>query len=207
MTTKQQHATARQARLEARRHEQQRQQQRRRAWRGVAIVAALAVLALIALALWQARPTTTESKTSQAAPTFTLPTTAGTKASLSDYRGKAVILYFNEGAGCGSCTQQMAAIEKDANFARSGIVVLPIVMNTAAQIRPDMDRFGIKTPYLLDDGKVSKAYGTLDTGMHKGLPGHGFVLIDKDGVQRWQGSYPSMWLDPSTLLKEATSRL
>jgi hypothetical protein len=85
--------------------------------------------------------------------------------------------------------------------------VLPIVMNTAAQIRPDLDKFGVKAPYLLDDGAVSKAYGTLGKGMHAGLPGHGFVLIDADGVQRWQGDYPSMWLDPATLLSEVESRL
>lgn len=56
---------------------------------------------------------------------------------------------------------------------------------------------------LLDDGTVSKAYNTLGKGMHAGLHGHGFVLIDAAGVQRWQGDYPSMWLDPATLLQTA----
>jgi hypothetical protein len=101
----------------------------------------------------------------------------------------------------------MAEIEKNPGFAEAGIVVLPIVMNTAAQIQPDLDTFGVSTPYLLDDGTVSQAYGTLGKGMHAGLPGHGFVLVDADGVQRWQGEYPSMWLDPDDLLREATSRL
>lgn len=36
---------------------------------------------------------------------------------------------------------------------------------------------------------------------------HGFVLIDPAGAQLWQGEYPSMWLDPDNLLREATSRL
>ena len=101
----------------------------------------------------------------------------------------------------------MAEIEKNRGFADAGIVVLPIVMNTAAQIQVDLDAFGVSTPYLLDDGTVSQAYGTLGKGMHAGLPGHGFVLVDADGVQRWQGNYPSMWLDPDDLLREATSRL
>lgn len=47
--------------------------------------------------------------------------------------------------------------------------MLPIVMNT---------------PFLLDDGTVSEAYGTLGKGMHAGLPGHSFVLIDKHGQQQ-----------------------
>lgn len=204
MTTRQHDTSARQARLNA---VQQEQRKRRLTRRALVLAATIAVLGLMAFGLWQARPTTTEGATTKIAPAFTLPTTAGTNVSLLDYRGNPVILYFNEGAGCGSCTQQMAAIEKDADFAKSGIVVLPIVMNTAAQIQPDMDRFGVKTPYLLDDGTVSKAYDTLDKGMHKGLPGHGFVLIDKDGNQRWQGNYPSMWVEPATLLSEATSRL
>jgi len=141
------------------------------------------------------------------APDFTLPTTEGGTVTLSDLRGSPVVLYFNEGAGCGSCTVQMAEIEKNPGFADAGITVLPIVMNTAEQILPDLERYGATTPYLLDDGTVSAAYGTIGTGMHEGLPGHGFVLIDADGVQRWQGNYPSMWLDPADLLDEITSRL
>lgn len=62
-------------------------------------------------------------------------------------------------------------------------------------------------PDLLDDGTVSKAYGTLGEGMHANLPGHSFVLIDAAGVQRWYGEYPSMWLDPSTLISEVSTRL
>ena len=38
---------------------------------------------------------------------------------------------------------------------------------------------------LLDDGTVSRTHGALGSGMHAGLPGHGFVLIDEAGEQRW----------------------
>ena len=204
MTTRQQarrqeHLAQVRLQEERRTHSQQR---RRLLGLGVLLV----LVAVVAFGLWQARPTTSEAS-GAAAPGFTLPSTAGASVSLADHRGSPVILYFNEGAGCGSCTQQMAEIEKNPGFAEAGIVVLPIVMNTAAQIQPDLDTFGVSTPYLLDDGTVSQAYGTLGKGMHAGLPGHGFVLVDADGVQRWQGEYPSMWLDPDDLLREATSRL
>ncbi|WP_134773234.1 peroxiredoxin family protein [Ornithinimicrobium flavum] len=205
MTTKQQQAR-RQAHVAQIRLEQRRQthtQQRRRL---VGLAGLLVLVTLVIFGLWQARPTTNEGG-GGAAPDFTLPSTTGQTVSLSDHRGRPVILYFNEGAGCGSCTQQMAEIEKNPGFADAGIVVLPIVMNTAAQIQADLDTFGVSTPYLLDDGTVSQAYGTLGKGMHAGLPGHGFVLVDADGVQRWQGDYPSMWLDPDDLLRDATSRL
>ena len=177
----------------------------RRVRRWLAGVAGVVAVGLIAFGLWSARPTGGDTATT--APDFTLPTTDGGSVTLSDLRGGPVILYFNEGAGCGSCTVQMAEIEKNPGFADAGITVLPIVMNTAEQILPDMETFGVTTPYLLDDGTVSAAYGVLGKGMHEGLPGHGFVLIDADGVQRWNGDYPSMWLDPADLLKEASSRL
>ncbi|SMO77650.1 peroxiredoxin family protein [Propioniciclava tarda] len=209
MSTKQHHA---EQQHNARRELQQtiagdsaRQAQRRSVTRVASVAAAIVAVGLVVFGLWSAQPTNVSG--SSQAPAFTLKTTAGTSVSLADYRGKPVILYFNEGAGCGACTQQMAGIEKNPGFAQAGIVVLPIVMNTAAQIKPDLDRFGVKTPYLLDDGTVSKAYGTLGKGMHADLPGHGFVLIDANGVQRWQGNYPSMWLDPATLLNEVKSRL
>lgn len=208
MSTKQHtaaQATNRQLLQQKLAEEKARKAKRRRLTRILTGLGVIVVAALVAFGLWSARATDTTA--SGPAPAFSLQTTAGTTVSLSDYAGKPVILYFNEGAGCGSCTQQMAEIEKNPGFAEAGITVLPIVMNTAEQIQPDLDTFGVTTPYLLDDGTVSEAYDTLGKGMHEGLPGHGFVLIDGDGTQRWQGDYPSMWLDPDTLLKEATSRL
>jgi hypothetical protein len=57
-------------------------------------------------------------------------------------------------------------------------------MNSKEQILADMSSNGVRTPFLLDDGTVSKEYGTIGKGMHAGLPGHSFVLIDKTGKQR-----------------------
>jgi len=172
------------------------------AWAGALVL----IAAVITVGLLTSRPSSGDSE--RAAPDFTLPTTAGTTVSLSDYRGGPVILYFNEGAGCASCTMQLAGIEKKQQaFDAADLTVLPIVMNTREQIQPDLDQYGVTTPVLLDDGTVSKAYDTLGKGMHEGLPGHSFVLIDADGTQLWYGEYPSMWLEPQELLDEVTSRL
>ena len=148
------------------------------------------------------------SDATRTAPDFTLTDTAGATHRLSDYRGENVLLYFSEGAGCQSCLVQMGEIEQQsAAFEKQNVTVLPIVMNTKAQITADMAANGVKTPFLLDDGTVSKAYGTLGKGMHAGLPGHSFVLIDANGKQLWYGDYPSMWLAPQDLLKEVQTRL
>ena len=167
--------------------------------------AALIIGVIVAIALITSQPTT--SSDVRVAPDFTLPASDGSSVSLADFRGEPVVLYFNEGAGCDSCLLQMAEIEKDPAFAEAGITVLPIVMNTADQINAERERLGVQAPFLLDDGTVSAAYDTLGKGMHEGLPGHGFVLIDAEGNQLWHGNYPSMWLAPADLLKEVTARL
>jgi peroxiredoxin len=183
------------------------QQDRRRRWwiRIASISATVAVIGVVAAMMLTSRQES--SATTRVAPDFTLTSTAGASVTLSALRGKNVLLYFSEGAGCEACLVQMAQIEKDPAFAAAGLTVLPIVMNTAEQISADMATNGVRTPFLIDDGSVSTAYGTIGKGMHAGLPGHSFVLIDKAGNQRWYGEYPSMWLSTKDLLKEVSDHL
>ncbi|HEX2896241.1 MAG TPA: peroxiredoxin family protein [Marmoricola sp.] len=187
------------------RQDQARQDRKRRLIFGIILVVAVAGV----VAVMMATSRSTSATTTRAATDFTLTNTAGQEVRLADFRGKSnVVLYFSEGAGCGSCLQQMAAIEKDkAAFDRAGVTVLPIVMNTRDQITEDMATYGVTTPFLLDDGKVSTAYKTIGRGMHAGLPGHSFVLIDKTGTQLWFGEYPSMYVSTSDLLRQVTQRL
>lgn len=193
--------------VEAARAAERRAARRSRVLRAVAGLAVLTVIGAVVTVMMLSSRTTTNADT-RTAPDFTLTDTTGHQVHLAALRGQPVLLYFSEGAGCGSCLQQMTAIEKDrAAFDAQGVTVLPIVMNTKAQITADKADYGVATPFLLDDGTVSKAYGTLGKGMHAGLPGHSFVLIDASGVQRWYGEYPSMWLEPAQLLKEVRSRL
>ncbi len=179
---------------------------RRRIRIAVGAVIATIVVAVVAAMMLTSRPTI--STAARMAPGFTLTNTAGKQVSLASYLGHNVVLYFSEGAGCGSCLQQMGAIEKDkAAFAKADVTVLPIVMNTRDQIMRDMKTYNVTTPFLLDDGTVSRAYGTIGRGMHEGLPGHSFVLIDKNGTQRWYGEYPSMFLSPNDLLSQIRKHL
>lgn len=170
------------------------------------VVAAVAVVAIVTAMMLTSRPASTDL--ARPAPSFSLTDTSGRQIDVADYRGRNVLLYFNEGAGCQSCLVQMAEIEKYTDELEDlDLTVLPVVMNTREQITADMTANGVDTPFLLDDGTVSAAYGTLGKGMHAGLPGHSFVLIDADGVQRWYGEYPSMWLAPHDLFTEVRDRL
>ena len=181
--------------------DRRRQRRIRLTWLGVTV----AVIGIVVAMMMSSRQET--SSTSRVAPDFTLTDTSGTQVSLAGLRGKNVLLYFSEGAGCEACLVQMAQIEKDPGFAAAGLTVLPIVMNSKDQITADMAANGVRTPFLLDDGTVSTAYGTIGKGMHADLPGHSFVLIDKAGNQRWYGEYPSMFLSTTDLLKEVRAHL
>ncbi|GAA1548663.1 peroxiredoxin family protein [Nocardioides humi] len=172
----------------------------------IGTASALALVAVITAMMLTSRPESSDEV--RTAPDFTLTDTGGAEHTLAQHRGENVLLYFSEGAGCQSCIVQMGEIEKQADaLAQEDVTVLPIVMNTREQITADMAANGVTTPFLLDDGTVAEAYGTLGKGMHAGLPGHSFVLIDKQGRQRWYGEYPSMWLAPEDLLDQVRSKL
>jgi peroxiredoxin len=172
----------------------------------IGTASALALVAAVTAMMLTSRPESSDAI--RTAPEFTLTDTGGSEHTLAQHRGENVLLYFSEGAGCQSCIVQMGEIEKQAAaFEKLDVTVLPIVMNTREQITADMTANGVTTPFLLDDGTVSEAYGTLGKGMHAGLPGHSFVLIDRQGRQRWYGEYPSMWLAPQDLLDEIRSNL
>ncbi len=207
----------------ARQLKDQRQRQQRRsrlvkaAWITASVLAVALVTTLIVSTALSGMSNETANPASpdgaslvgRSAPDFTMPDTSGQEVSLASFRGSsAVILYFSEGAGCEACIVQMKAIEqKQAEFSKAGFTVLPIVMNTSAQIEADTASYAVKTPFLIDGGTASAVYGTLGKGMHEGMPGHSFVVVDKDGVVRWSGDYPSMWLDPSELLSKASDAI
>ena len=203
------HKAAEQSRNERRQRAEQaaRASGRRRRLRiMIGTASALALVAAVTAMMLTSRPESSDAI--RTAPEFTLTDTDGSEHTLAQHRGENVLLYFSEGAGCQSCIVQMGEIEKQAAaFEKLDVTVLPIVMNTREQITADVTANGVTTPFLLDDGTVSEAYGTLGKGMHAGLPGHSFVLIDRQGRQRWYGEYPSMWLAPEDLLDEIRSNL
>lgn len=183
---------------------------RRRSLRHRLLVGGAVVVALVLLTVLAARADKPVASTLDAgAAGFQLPSTDGTTVSLADHRGHNVLLYFNEGVGCDACFYQQARIEAEQQrFDDAELVVLPVVVNPAQQVAPELERFGLNTPYLIDaDRRVSAAYDTIGRGHHADLPGHSFVLVDGNGKLRWRLDEPSMFVEPQRLVEGAQAAL
>jgi thiol-disulfide isomerase/thioredoxin len=114
----------------------------------------------------------------KAAPAFTLTTLDGKKVSLSDYKGRAVLVNF-WATWCGPCKIEMPWFEEfKKQYAGQGFEILGVADDVDAgkdAIAKVAQKTGVTYPILLADGKVEKAYGGIDV-----LPMSFYV--DRNGV-------------------------
>jgi peroxiredoxin len=139
------------------------------------------------------------------APDFTLPAVNGDEISLASYRGdKNVLLFFNEGYGCGPCWQQSQEIQRHiSELEAADTEYLVIMVDPPGLLSGEIKRWGLTMPVLTDvDRTVSEAYNTLGFGMHADKPNHTFVFIDKAGEIRWWEDYPSMRAPTDGVIKK-----
>jgi len=148
------------------------------------------------------------------APDFSLPAVGGGTVSLSDFKGKEyVLLFFNEGIGCGGCWKQIPDLEQDPEFSALGVQLVSIMVDPLDQLAAEAAKWGITTPVLSDgDRSVSRAYDALTASMHPGIrPGHTFVLIDKEGSilwrRDWKGHMEAMYFEVKEIYTEVAKRL
>lgn len=143
------------------------------------------------------------------APDFTLSSSNSGNISLSSLKGKKVVLFFNEGLMCyPACWNQIVELSKDKRLAIQDIVALSIVVDASADWKnaisqmPDL----AKATVLFDTAKsVSQNYGilALPSSMHRGtMPGHSYVVIDKEGIVRYVFDDPTMSLQNNMMVSE-----
>lgn len=127
------------------------------------------------------------------APPLGLTATDGSRFDLSAWRGKTVLLYFQEGIGCESCWTQLKDIEANqGQFAALGIdQVVSITGDSQEPLRQKVALEGVRTPVLADPGlRVSATYGGNTYGMMgMSADGHSFVLVGPDGMIKWRADY------------------
>ena len=131
------------------------------------------------------------------APDFSLKATDGRTVSLSQYKGKNVLLYFQEGVMCQPCWKQIGTMQQNiGRFRQLDTEIVTISVDSSSTWEPILKAEGVTTiPVLVDsDRKVSKAYGVLNlpSQMHADRPGHTFVLVDKNSKIAWIADYPTM---------------
>lgn len=135
------------------------------------------------------------SPSSGTAPQLVLPTTGGGTFDLAAYRGKSVLLYFQEGLMCQACWTQLKDLEAaQTDLQALGVdQLLTITTDPVGQLARKVRDDGYTTPVASDaDAVVSKRYGALGLGMMGGtMNGHSFVLVGPDGSITWRADYGS----------------
>ena len=98
-----------------------------------------------------------------AAPPFEGVTTDGRRVSLSDYRGRKLVLYFYPKDDTPGCTRQACSLRDGmAALQAKGVAVLGVSTQGAASHDAFTRKFSLNFPLLADTGgHVGRAYGTL----------------------------------------------
>jgi peroxiredoxin len=148
------------------------------------------------------------------APSFTLTSGTGGQVSLADFRGKNVLLYFQEGLSCQPCWNQIKDLEQNpAALKTAGVdAVVSITTDPANLIGRKAADEKLTTPVLSDPSiQVSRAYNANQYGMMGEMrDGHSFILVGPDGTIRWRADYGgkpdyTMFLPTAKMLTDLTA--
>ena len=133
------------------------------------------------------------------APDFTLRNQDGEKITLSELRGRKVLLCFYPADFSPVCTDQLSVYQgAKAEIEERGADLLGISVDSTWAHRAFQEKLGIDIPLLSDfhpKGEVCRAYGAY--GEQRGHPNRSLVLVDEEGVVRWAEESPTPLEFPS----------
>jgi peroxiredoxin len=126
------------------------------------------------------------------APEFTLRDQDGEKVSLSDFRGRKVLLIFYPQDFSPVCSDQLSIYQEvKPEIAAKGVELLGISVDHSWAHRAFQEKLGIDTTLLADfhpKGEVARAY---DSYLEKfGIANRTLVLVDEDGAVAWTYESP-----------------
>lgn len=156
------------------------------------IAAALAVSALtvsvLAVSAASLRAASTDAPAAaptagSAAPEFRLTTNEGKPASLKDFRGKWVVLYFYPKDFTSGCTVQARNFQRDAaKYEKANAVILGVSVDSAESHKSFCEKEGLSFKLLSDpDAKVSSQYGSVAEYGGQKYSARNTFLIGPDG--------------------------
>lgn len=142
----------------------------------------------------------------QAAPEWIAENVTGEKVGLTDLRGKPLVLIFFLGHGCLHCSEQLQAFApKTAEFAKQGITLVGISTDGREGLEKSLKSYGNQPfPFALlsnppmDAFKANRAFDDFEN-----RPLHATILIDAQGLVRWQDISHEPFKDIDFLLQES----
>lgn len=118
---------------------------------------------------------------------------------VADFKGKYTVLFFNEGLMCyPECWNQMVSFGSDQRFNSDQTQAISVVVDSAKDWQTaiaKMPQLAKATTMFDTNANASKQLGMLTTNssMHRGsLPGHTYIVLDKDAVVRYVFDDPNM---------------
>src|SRR5437879_6605350 len=126
---------------------------------------------------------TTQPAVGTAAPDFNLTTNAGKAASLKDYRGKWVVLYFYPKDFTSGCTIEAHNFQRDMDkYEHAKAVILGVSVDTADSHQSFCAKEGLHFKLLADtEHAVSDAYGSVMEYNGNKLSARNTFIIDPKG--------------------------
>jgi peroxiredoxin len=141
------------------------------------------------------------------APDFTLVDQDGGHVSLSDFRGRRVLLAFYPADFSPTCTDQLSVYqERLGELEERGVAVLGISVDGAFCHKAFAKHLGLTMPLLADfhpKGEVAKGYGIWSE--EYGQSGRGLVLVGPDGEVEWAYLSPPLEVPAPELVFAALS--
>jgi peroxiredoxin Q/BCP len=147
----------------------------------------IAVLAaVVGIVTWAFKPVSALSEmpsVGSAAPTFKLTTNEGKQASLSDFKGKWVVLYFYPKDFTSGCTLEAHNFQRDLEkYTALNTVILGVSVDTADSHKDFCAKEGLNFKLLSDaEAKVSEQYGSVMEYNGSKLSARNTFIIDPKG--------------------------
>jgi peroxiredoxin len=127
------------------------------------------------------------------APDFTLRDQDGEKVSLTDYRGRKLLLVFYPGDFSPVCGDQFSLYQEvKPEIAAQGVELVGISVDSFYSHKAFREKLGFDTALLSDfhpKGEVARAYGSYLEDF--GFANRTLVLVDEDGTVAWTYESPS----------------
>ncbi len=178
----------------------------------VILVIVVSIAALTGLIIFNQNKSPTaqlDKMVNKPSPDFSFSDLNGKNYSSDNLKGKNIVLFFSEGIGCyPACWSQIASFGSDARFNTNDVVAISVVLDSPEDWKKVINKMeGLDKAIIAIDknGLASRRFSmmTLPSSMKYGsVPGHTYVVIDKQGIVRYVFDDPRMAVNNDQIFNE-----